>query len=235
MSGAYLYNKQGRTAISTVRSHLRDSLEGGSFMDPALMRGEEKDVCRWVGYGFSKGVTSPALVVTVFGTPTKMHSGWHGEMIQGFPGVDPNPACYAPDHEKGFADFVRWVYFASPDTDKGVLGIDFSLSERATAGIADSLKRVVEVARVCVEHGIPADIELVLLNPRMCEVPCLTELRKQLGLHTIADWLGKAETLFGDNGKHCHVCGLPTRDAEFLFCYRCGATHGATTANPVAA
>lgn len=225
MRGAYVQTATERQKVPSLKPFLTDSLGTNSVMDPALMKEEERVACRWVGCSFSKGVSSPALGVAVFGTPSKMKSGWHGELVQGFPGVDPNPRCYEPDHEKGFADFVRWVYFVKTSGDKHYFGVDYSLSERPTAGVGTSMLRVAQNVRLCAELGVRADAEVVLLNPRMCESALLAELREKLGLVTVKDWCDKGETLFGPAGSHCPGCGQDTRAAEFRFCYRCGHEH----------
>ncbi len=224
ITGAYVMTGDHRTSVVSLKQHLRDSLAlGESFMDPSMMRPEEIAHCKWVEFGIGKGVTSANHNLSIFGVPGKLGSGWHGELVKGFPGIDPTPRCYEPDHQFGFGDFVRWVYFADPKGGGDYFGVDFGLTERATAGVGDSVLRVSHTARIALEHGVPANVSLVLLGPRMIEEAVVTAFRLELGLNTMADWAERGKELFDrENGPRCWKCGLDTRKPLFQFCYRCG-------------
>lgn len=223
MQGAFLMRKGGRFGIPSLSDHLRDSLlDNESRMEAAVMRQDEIAACHWVGFGLGKGVTSPSRDISVFGVPGKMGSGWHAELVKGFDEVDPSPLCYEPAHQKGFADYARWVYFANPAGRGDVLGVDFGLKERPTAGVAETMYRVAQVAQTSISHGMPGATELTLLHPRMIELPELTQLRHSLGLNTVSDWATTGLNLFHPyNGSRCPGCGLNTRRADFRYCYRC--------------
>lgn len=223
MTGAFLMRKGAKTSITSLREHLHDSLlDEESRMERAAMRPDEAASCRWVGFGLGKGVTSLNRDTSVFGVPGKMGSGWHAELVKDFQEVDPAPLCYEPHHTKGFADFARWVYFANPAKTGDFVGVDFGLKERPTAGVAETMYRVAQIAKAGLRHGLPGETELVLLHPRMIELPELTQLRQSLGLIRVADWAINGERLFAPlTGTRCPACGLNTRGAEYRFCYRC--------------
>ena len=223
MNGAFLMRKGVKTSIPSLAEHVRDSLlDDESRMDRGAMRPHEAATCRWVGFGLGKGVTSLSRDISVFGVPGKMGSGWHAELVKEFPEVDPAPLCYEPKHTKGFADFARWVYFANPAGTGDIIGVDFGLKERATAGVAETMYRVAQLAKAGLRHGLPAATELVLLHPRMIELPELTQLRQSLGLIRVVDWATNGEQLFAPlAGSRCPACGLNTRGPEYRFCYRC--------------
>src|SRR5262249_7302018 len=136
--------------------------------------------------------------------------GLHGELIQGFPDVDPLPDCYSESHNLGFGSFVRWVYFANPSGLPEVLGVDWRLDARRTAGMSLTMRRVSKLATTLAAHGIPGSTELALLNPRMCEDPCVHAVRSSLELVTIADWCEKGNRILGPQSCHCPRCGQMT-------------------------
>ncbi|HWP61718.1 MAG TPA: hypothetical protein VN495_03875 [Candidatus Paceibacterota bacterium] len=178
--------------------------------------------CEWIHFGVGKGVSNPCTGVSIYGTPGESMMGMHGEMIQGLPGIDTSPRCYEDDHALGFGEFVRWVYFANPLADTGILGIDWSLSARKTAGVAHSMARVAAVARTCMESGIPAESRLALLNWRMLEPAYLSKFRRGAGLNTVLDWAARGPDLFGSGSDRCPRCGLKTLTQASRFCNRCG-------------
>lgn len=222
MSAFVVLDARGRQAVPSLHPFLPLSKGTESFMDAAVMSAEDVTACRWVGFTFGKGLTSPRHGMSVFGVPGKSGSGWHAELVKGLPTVDPSPLCYQADHKLGFDDFVRWVYFAAPADEGDVFGVDFSLLERPTAGVADSVVRVADVAKHALRHGIPGHVELALLNPRMIEEAPIADFRKGLGLHSVSDWAAKAAELFAEGGTRCTKCGLDTRHPPFRFCFRCG-------------
>lgn len=188
------------------------------------MRREEAEVCRWIGFGIGKGVTSPSRKISVFGVPDEPRSGLHGKLIQGFSGVDSCPLCYEDSSEKGFADFVRWVFFADPTLKRDFLGIDFSLGMSDHSGVATSFQAIWGVVRVLVCHGLSEDVEVVTLNSRMCESESLREVRRLAGLLKVSDWMVKGNSLFGVKSKFCPKCGQMTLDrTPSEFCFQCGS------------
>ncbi|MBX9694767.1 MAG: hypothetical protein K2Z81_20435 [Cyanobacteria bacterium] len=222
MSLVVIHSSLGRAEVDSMAPFLRDSLSLRNFMDEARMTDEDRKDCRWIGFGAGKGVTSPKRDTTVFAVPTVLTRGMHGELVQEFSGVDPLPRCYEPDHDLGFDDFVRWIYFANPNIDDGVFGLDFSMIERPTAGVADSVLRVATVAKVAARHGIPVESELALLNPRMVEPPEAFDWRMSRGLHRVKDWIVLGEQLFGANGLYCPRCGNSERRSDIRYCPCCG-------------
>lgn len=200
--------------------------EKNFLMDAALMDANDAKTCPWIGYGMGKGVTHLFKDISVFMIPNEMKSGLHGEMVQGFKGVDPIDLCYLDTHKLGFGGFVRWMYFADPqdhETHAGVFGLDWSLIHKLSSGIATSML----VAQIIIErayaHGIPGNARVALMNPLMCEPAYLTEWKQSAGLLTVHDWATKAAQLFSACGTHCPKCGLPTFQKPRRFCYRCGA------------
>jgi hypothetical protein len=225
MTGAYVVTGSNRIAVPSIRGYLRESLlDRESFMDATVMKPEEVAICKWVGFGIGKGVTSTSQDLTIFGIPGRLGSGWHAELVKGLPGVDPSPLCYMPEHKLGFGDFVRWVYFADPHNQGDYFGVDFGLTERSTAGVGESVIRVASVARHALAHGVPGNTHLVLLGPRMIEEEVVTSFRQRLSLHTVNDWADRGASYFSnESGPYCWKCGLDTRKPQFRFCYRCGA------------
>lgn len=218
----FVLREKYRQSVSSLAPFLRESLLQGCVMDPTVMAEEDRKHCRWLEFGIGKGVTGVRSRVSVYGVPGRMKRGLHGELMQGFPNVDPVPRCYDEDHALGFSDFVRWVYFADPADVRGVLGVDWSLSARPTAGIAHTMLRVCAVAEICLVHGIPADDELVLLNCRMVEDSFAFDVRRMLGLRSVRDWAERGFDVFGEGSPHCPRCGLATLAIDSAFCFRCG-------------
>ncbi|MDO8425540.1 MAG: hypothetical protein Q7T01_03430 [bacterium] len=211
-----------RTSVPSLATFLRRSLTQGARMNATIMQAHDVAECRWLGYGIGKGVTDPNAGITVFSPGSGPETqGLHGELIQGFPFVDPTPLCYEDTHVFGFGTFLRWVYFADPQGGPGVLGVDFSLTERQTAGVATSMLAVARCAAALAGSGIPPDAELVLLNWRMCEPVRLTALRHTEQLITLRDW-ARAVPHFASGGTHCPRCGLHTLHAWVPFCNQCG-------------
>jgi ribosomal protein L37E len=222
MGSVYYFAHDQRQHIDSVGPFLRQSIAIGSFMLGKYMHEEDAKTCRWVGFGITKGITSPARDTTVLGVPALLQGGMHGDMIAGMPAVDPNPLCYEPAHVLGFADFVRWVYFANPANDTGMLGVDFSIAERATAGVATTMLRLARVASTCMLHGMPGNCELALLNPRMIEPDYFFNYRQTAGLLTVADWSAKGEAMFGEDSQHCPRCGNTSLQPGDVYCSSCG-------------
>lgn len=212
-----------RHCVPSLAPHLAFRVTDENKMDPALMRAEDVTTCVWVGYGIGKGVTNPKSNTSVFGAPEKMKHGLHADLVAGFPNVDPYPLCYEHNHRRGFGNFVRWVYFAPPHGGPGILGVDWSIAVRGTAGVADTVARVHDVVQTLARHGLTRDTRVVLLNPRMCEEPEITRLRHELELITIRDWVEKGEKMFAPNSDICSRCGLKTLEKKESFCRKCGA------------
>ena len=191
---------------------------------PEIMRKEDVENCRWIGYGIIKGVTSPKNNLTIYGIPEEPCSGLHGELISGQPDVDPTPLCYEENHDKGFGDFVRWVIFADPKERQHFFGIDFSLTLRPTSGVATSFRKVWEIVGTLIDQGISPWIEVVLLNCRMIEPEYLTQVRKDAGLITAFDWVVKGERYFSQRSNFCPKCGQKTFEKNsHKYCCLCGA------------
>ncbi len=200
--------KQG---VASLAPFLNDSLQKGCRMDKAQMAAADQQICRWLGFGIGKGVTDPERNISVFGLPEIMTAGLHGLLIQGFPGVGTSPECYEQNDVLGFGGFVRWVYFANPGGGNGILGIDFSLCAWSGAGVANTMFSVSRLAKTCLEHGISPQDQLVLLNCRMIEEPCVFSWRQSLGLCCASNGqtkkksslqIQKARTVHGADKKH---------------------------------
>ncbi|MDP3985362.1 MAG: hypothetical protein Q8P82_01240 [bacterium] len=223
LSTVQIAESDGNVIVPSLRPYLRASLEKGQRMDLSVMRPEDREHCAWIGFGIGKGVTDPQRNVSVFAVPENLESGLHGELIQEFPGVDPVPLCYERfAHKNGFGRFVRWVYFADPAGGPGYIGVDWSLVERATAGVAVSMKSAGNVFAALAAHGLPKDTKTALLNWRMCEHPSWREIRVSLGLETVADWELRAPALFGPKSRYCPRCGAKTLAEPAEFCSQCG-------------
>ena len=80
------------------------------------------------------------------------------------------------------------------------------------------------VVNTLLEHGLPTQTEVVLLNWRMCEDRAGEALRKITGLTTAKDWQEKANKHFSSRGQYCPRCGLKTLTIQPcpLYCYECG-------------
>lgn len=214
---------EGRIAVPSLAPYLRRSLDLGMVMDPARMERGDVATCRWIGHGIGKGVTSTRQDLTIFGIPSELKSGFHAELIRDFERVDPFPLCYDMlGHIYGFGTFIRWVHFADPAGGPGVLGVDWSLSARKTAGVANGMTTAARIFSTAMRHGIPAHAEGALLNWRMCEDPVITAWREDTGLRTIADWCTHGPLLFAPWQERCPRCGLRTITATTQFCTQCG-------------
>lgn len=196
-------------------------------MDSRRMRPDEADRCRWVGWTFLKGVVDPARGIVAWAEGGD--SGLHGEIVQRFGGVDPNPRCYDRDAPIGFGTFARVVRFVPPDGGPCVLGVDWSLVEPPHIGVATAASRVAEVAATLVADDTAAEDELALLNCRMCEDVENEAWRLADGLVTVRDW---ARAAFAPRTDRCPTCGRRTfADPTFRFCFHCslpnpGGPHG---------
>jgi hypothetical protein len=219
---AFIHQKGLREEVSSLTPYLRESLLHNCLVEPSLMTEDDRHACRWLGYGLGKGVSNPKSQVSVYGIPETMTRGLHGELIQNFPGVDPLPHCYEDNHALGFDGFVRWVYFAHPERDEGILGIDWSLAARKTAGVANSMLKVCALAQICKAHGVPKESELVLLNWRMLEPKYAQKLRHTIGLQSLEDWATHGREVFKQGSVCCPRCGQATLKGNRRFCYRCG-------------
>ncbi|KKU51208.1 MAG: hypothetical protein UX72_C0024G0008 [Parcubacteria group bacterium GW2011_GWA2_47_10] len=221
-NGAFVFEAGIRRPVISLGPYLRESLSSRHFMDVSLMTEKDATRCKWVGYGIIKGVTNPTESLSVLALSKSLVRGLHADLISGFENVDSGMECYSPNHKKGFGNFVRWVFFADPKKEKDFFGIDFSLSERPTAGVACSLISASRVIKTVLLHGVPPDTECVLLDPTMCEPEYLTSVRSTLGFNTLHHWAEKAERLFKPDGAYCPRCGLETRRKKISFCSRCG-------------
>lgn len=233
MKRIYLW-KNERIQVFLLREYLSLSLQAGlgNTMDPALMQPEAARACRWLHYGIGKGITSPNMNVSVFGVPEQSYSGLHGELVKGFPNTDPTPLCYDELHINGFGDFVRWVFFADLAGKQNFCGIDFSLVLRSTSGVATSFFTVWQVVSTLIEHGLPPETEVVLLNSRMCEYEYMQAVREAAGLITAADWTAVGAELFSQQSAFCPRCGQKTLEDETArFCSQCGCAVGTLNQN----
>ena len=222
MATVLLHDGTERKDTGSLLPYLRCSLALGCLMLPDYMRPNERTACRWVGFGIGKGVTHPEKNLSILALSRQIHTGLHGELVKGLPGVDLPPRCYDDDHQLGFGGFFRWSYFADPSGTHDVFGLDWSLVYRLSAGVANSMLCVETVARAVIAHGIPATTELVLLNCRMCEDRPIQALRERLGLITVGDWGEHGDRCFGPDSGRCPRCGLDTMKGKTMFCYRCG-------------
>lgn len=192
-------------------------------MCPELMRPEEVASCRWLGYTLVKGVTHPHRAITAQTSGGDDLSGAHGRLVQQFGGVDTTPECYNPDSILGFGGFARWVRFISPDARPNVFGLDWSLTERPHIGVATSALEVALVASRVRDYGIPAGDELVLLTPRMTELPVMAQWRRSEGLVCVGDWADAPKRFYPRTG-FCPKCGQWTFIRQsWRYCYQCGA------------
>lgn len=222
-----LFIRRGRKrfACDSLTPFLTASLETTHRMDREQMRPEDRKDCRWIGYGISKGVTHPREGVSVFGIPEKLASGLHGKLIQGFEHipVDSTPACYEPTAPHGFNGFIRWVFFTDPYRVHDVLGIDFSLMLSPTSGVAIDMLTVAKTVAVLATQGISPQVEVALLNAKMCEPEGYRKWRKLEQLVTVHDWSERGQTLFRPDGTHCPRCGAETlSDRATVYCTHCG-------------
>ena len=213
------------------------SLQDFAWVSPAsdamkseLMRPKERRNCRWIGFGVTKGVTSAPSNMTLISI-SRHGSGVHGRLINGLRDTDPSPRCYDLDHDKGFGDFIRWVHFSDPTSKNHVLGIDFCLSCRRTAGVATTVLTILDTVGTLLCHGLPGQTEIVLLNARMCEEPGIEAMRRDAKLLSAGNWDAFGSNLFGASGSRCPRCGLPTITGGVKFCCRCGANPDIVRAN----
>ena len=221
----YVHPGTERMPVKSLQPFLRTPFEKNFLMDASLMTQEDARTCPWIGYGMGKGVTHHQKDISVFMIPNEMKSGLHGEMVQGFKGVDPIDRCYLDDHKLGFGGFVRWIYFSDPNdphTDQGVFGLDWSLIHKLSSGIATPMLIAQVIIARAHAHGIPGNARVALMNPTMCEPAYLTEWKQHTRLLTVHDWSTKGSSLFCEEGTHCPKCGLSTFEKPRRFCYRCG-------------
>lgn len=214
-----------RVEVDALPPYLRHSIEAALFMDPTLMQSDEIESCHWVLWGLTKGVTHQKTGLTILSQNDRTTSGQHAELIQGFPYVDPVELCYSDKRVLGFGHFIRWVYFANPshmETEKGILGIDWSLNEPENAGVATSMLAVSHIATHLLRHGLSPKCELVLLNWKMLEPRVIEAWRKEMRLVTLFDWSVRAAMLFHQDGFHCPFCGMETFRHDEPYCFRCG-------------
>jgi hypothetical protein len=214
-----------RVTHASLMPALRERSAKEFLMGDYVMRREERETCRWLGFPIVKGVTHPERNISAFAHLHNLASALHAELAAGFPDVhvDPTPLCYAPEHHFGFGGFVRWAYFVNPEGGAGFMGIDWSYHLRPTGGVAHSMRRVSQTVRALARHGLPLDEEIVLLNGRMCESPYLEDWRQAVALVTVRDWLKRGPVLFRKGSTRCPRCGQPTmRDRQAKFCSFCG-------------
>lgn len=223
-----VYLKEG--AKRRLIDSLSDALAFEDFSETRMLRRlipeSERENCRWIGYAIAKGVTHPEQRISVVAAPGRLPCGLHGELVQGFRAirVDPIPLCYENvDHKHGFGGFVRWVYLIPRNNRPGYIGIDWGYTLRSTGGVANTMKRVVEVSRVLLAHGLHRVSKVVLLGPRMLENPAWRKWRLESGLITLADWCGLGANYFLRSSEFCPRCG--TRAFEQIsarYCFACG-------------
>lgn len=188
-----------------------------------LMRPEEVPGCRWLGFTLIKGVTNPHRAITAQSTGGDDLSGAHGRLVQQFGGVDSTPECYNPQSKVGFGGFVRWVRFLNPTGGQGVFGLDWSLNEPPHIGVATSALEVALVASLVRAFGVPGGDELVLLTPRMTELPIMEQWRHREGLICVGDWADAPKRFHSGTG-FCPKCGQWTFICpSWRYCHQCGA------------
>jgi len=191
------------------------------------MHSEDVLVCRWIGWGMSKGVTHVERNLSILAQRDDLPRGLHAELVAEFVDeVDPYPLCYdEKNHQKGFGRFTRWVAFTNPQDPKGpgIFGIDWSLICRPTSGVATSMRQVLTIVQTLLHHGLHPQTEIVLLNWRMSEDIFVRSWRYEHGLITAEDWVYLAPVLLAPKGHHCPHCGMKTFENGNKFCYRCGA------------
>lgn len=189
-SRIFVQDESGRKPVSSLRSFLKYS-SSASIMEPSRIKAELGQYCRWAGFRLLKGVTDATQdsPITVLSLHSEMVTTLHGLLIQGFPGVDEYPWCYYPDDSPGFAGFVRWAYFCDPAGRKDVFAVDYSPGSNPGLGKARDFRRVKDIARVCMQQGVPLECELVLANSDMLEEKEHFNLRQAKHLHTINNWV----------------------------------------------
>jgi len=194
-------------------------------MEASLMEPEDAKVCRWLGWGLGKGVTHRTTKTSVFAAPSELQQGLHAQMVQDFGEVDPLELIYTDDHVLGFGDWVRWAYLSDPadtNTTSGILGVDWSISCRRTAGVAVSMQDVATIVATLHEQGIPPEAEVVLFDWCMREPPYITTWKSDLNLLSVMDWCKRGIEFFRPMSPFCPRCGLRTFNEPSRFCFRCG-------------
>lgn len=215
----------GLKPVESMEEIFLHAITKGHFMDPSRMRPDEILTCQWVEYGMSKGVTHLTKDLTIVADCAELPRGLHADLVAEFSDeVDPYPLCYEPTHQRGFGGFIRWLAFTNPRSPEapGIFGIDFSTNCRPTSGVANTVWRVAEVARIILSHGIDPRTEIAMLNSRMTEDIGVTAWREHFGLRTVKDWVDCSFKLLFPNGYLCPRCGCHTFFGAELFCSNCG-------------
>lgn len=219
----FVYEDGARVAVASLAPTIVECRKGSFRVDPELMRPEDRARCPYIGFAIGKGVTDPRTATTVFAVMPKLIRGLHAELVSDFPNIDPMPLCYdTTNHVHGFGGFVRWAYFADPRGVDDVLGIDWSLIARPTAGIATSFLAAMRVVQTLAQQGIAPWARVRLLNWRMMEDVPVTNVREKLQLETVDDWCRLAPMLFSPGSGVCPRCGLGTLARQPEFCGQCG-------------
>ena len=222
-SRIYVHTSEKRSSVPSLFPYLFYPICRNVLIEKDLIPEALRESCRWIGCGIGKGVTHSEHRISVFGVPDRVQAGLHGELIQGFPDVDPPPLCYDHyNHVNGFGGFIRWVYFASYSLQE-FLGVDFSIISRPHSGVANSVSMVTPLVTVLASHGVPCDSEVVLLNWRMYEENEIKDMRYAAGLVTVQDWVERGDACFSRGSSFCPRCGLETLTRDTYFCNRCGA------------
>lgn len=220
----FIQNGTLKEPVPSMKPYFISPPFGGNVISAEFMRVQDAVTCRWLGYGYQKGITNPEKNISVVAVGETMCKGLHASLAQDLEDIDPLPLCYEDNHKKGFGSFVRWVYFADPLGKKNYFGVDWSLIARPTSGIANSMLSVAKVVLAAYRHGLPEGIEVVLLNGLMQEELVICELRNQLQLVKVKDWVTNAMGLFGPASNYCPRCGLKSLTFATKFCSACGCS-----------
>jgi hypothetical protein len=179
--------------------------------------------CYWVGWHALKGATCHVTQSTVIGLPQSLPTLHHDSMLQGFAGVDKEGDCYLSTSLLGFGTFIKWMYFVHPEKNRELLGIDFNLSEREVSGVATSVTRVAQLAKILISQGLKAETPLTLLDRTMWEPELIADWRVSEGLFSAADFVNWRKDKCSPNGAGCPKCGQKSFTQKiYRFCVHCG-------------
>lgn len=191
--------------------------------------------CRWNGFKLTKGVTNHRHDSSFVSCHDDQHPSLHAKLLEGRDDVDPAPLCYNRGHIKGFGGWKRWVFLFNdlPDgSAANYFGLDYCSTMPPTAGVITDINGLIDTVEAAWRHGIPGDAIVVLLGPKMAEVPW------PAGLKTVS-WWANARNLInskgglmafrGDSNYYgqdqretvpCQGCGETVKNSNF--CSKCG-------------